>query len=140
MDELIKEPDLPQVFYKVELKALFSPDPLTFTRLMCPRASSQLIQYIHHKIVVLTISVHFFPHVTRREIWPSYLWESLYMVLLDLVLLVIPLFLMAFSYGHVAKELWSGMTISNNDPGSPLSGTTEHFDLCWSSNVNGFIA
>ncbi|GFN84987.1 LOW QUALITY PROTEIN: cholecystokinin receptor type a [Plakobranchus ocellatus] len=62
-----------------------------------------------------------------REIWPSYLWESLYMVLLDMVLLVIPLFLMAFSYGHVAKELWSGVTISSTDPGSPLSAD-DNFD------------
>ncbi|XP_055893608.1 cholecystokinin receptor type A-like isoform X2 [Biomphalaria glabrata] len=56
-----------------------------------------------------------------REIWPNHLLESMYTVLLDVVLLVIPLFLMGFSYARIAKELWSDVSISSGEPSSPLS-------------------
>ncbi|RUS79277.1 hypothetical protein EGW08_012964, partial [Elysia chlorotica] len=108
-------------------------EPLRSRRWQTLTHSYRVIQAIWLTSVAVMIPIAVFNRVIGlkngkqacREIWPSYLWESLYMVLLDLVLLVIPLFLMAFSYGHVAKELWSGMTISNNDPGSPLSGTVK---------------
>ncbi|XP_012946450.2 cholecystokinin receptor type A [Aplysia californica] len=60
-------------------------------------------------------------HHACREIWPDHLWESMYQVVLDAVLLVIPLFLMCFSYGRVARELWSDVSIGTGEPGSPLS-------------------
>ncbi|CAL1530904.1 unnamed protein product [Lymnaea stagnalis] len=72
-----------------------------------------------------------------REIWPSHLWESMYTVLLDSVLLVVPLFLMAFSYARVAKELWSDVCISSGEPSSPLSESDpQRFD--GKDRQNGF--
>ncbi|KAH9499558.1 hypothetical protein Btru_078114 [Bulinus truncatus] len=56
-----------------------------------------------------------------REVWSNHLLESMYTVLLDAVLLVIPLFLMGFSYARIAKELWSDVSISSGEPSSPIS-------------------
>ncbi|CAG5120554.1 unnamed protein product, partial [Candidula unifasciata] len=57
-----------------------------------------------------------------RELWPGGVWERLYTIVLDAVLLVVPLFVMAFSYGRISRDLWSEITISEgSDPKSPIS-------------------
>ncbi|XP_070198577.1 gastrin/cholecystokinin type B receptor-like [Littorina saxatilis] len=42
-----------------------------------------------------------------REIWPSFVLDALFAVLLDLLLFAMPLLLMGLSYALIAKELWS---------------------------------
>lgn len=45
------------------------------------------------------------------EIWPSDEWHKAYSVLLDLILLLVPILIMALSYGSIAYTLWSGMKL-----------------------------
>ncbi|CAG5134642.1 unnamed protein product [Candidula unifasciata] len=47
-----------------------------------------------------------------REIWPIHVMECLYTILLDIVLLVLPLFLMGYSYGRISKDLWSEVSLT----------------------------
>ncbi|XP_059149566.1 cholecystokinin receptor type A-like [Physella acuta] len=73
-----------------------------------------------------------------REIWPSLEWESVYQVLLVVVLLVVPLFLMGFSYARVARELWSDVSITSAEPSSPLSESDPQRNFENKERQNGF--
>ncbi|KAK7480131.1 hypothetical protein BaRGS_00028615, partial [Batillaria attramentaria] len=56
-----------------------------------------------------------------REIWDQYLLESMYAVVLDVMLFAMPLLVMGVSYALVARELWS--TTQFAAASSPTSGT-----------------
>ncbi|CAG0884705.1 unnamed protein product, partial [Cyprideis torosa] len=44
-----------------------------------------------------------------REVWPSAIWEKLFGIALDFLLLVIPLFIMVLMYSMIAARLWKGI-------------------------------
>ena len=41
-----------------------------------------------------------------REVLPEPAWEKMFTVLLDVVLLILPLFVMAVMYGLIVRHLW----------------------------------
>ena len=58
-----------------------------------------------------------------REIWDSQFGEKLYTALLNVLLLLMPLIIMATSYGRVAHELGKDLNFhGRHPPPTPLSG------------------
>lgn len=57
-----------------------------------------------------------------REIWPSYILDTLFAVVLDILLFAMPLLVMGLSYALVARELWSTAQFAAVSSPSPLSG------------------
>lgn len=49
-----------------------------------------------------------------REEWPDETLEKTYTVFLDIILLVLPLFILAVKYGLITRTLWPAAT--HNDP------------------------
>ncbi|KAL4230565.1 hypothetical protein ACF0H5_010944 [Mactra antiquata] len=55
------------------------------------------------------------------EVWPSESWQKAYTLYLDFILLLLPVFIMAISYGKISLTLWRGIKMdkveneSNND-------------------------
>nr|KAG5694451.1 hypothetical protein BaRGS_008690 [Batillaria attramentaria] len=60
-----------------------------------------------------------------REIWDQYLLESMYAVVLDVMLFAMPLLVMGVSYALVARELWS--TTQFAAASSPTSESGDQF-------------
>ncbi|XP_053399652.1 cholecystokinin receptor type A-like isoform X2 [Mercenaria mercenaria] len=50
-----------------------------------------------------------------REVWPNPLWHKIYTIFLDIILLVLPVLIMALSYGKISYTLWSGMQMDKQE-------------------------
>jgi len=52
-----------------------------------------------------------------REIWDDDVLHLAYTVFLDVILLVLPVAIMAFSYGRISYTLWTGMKLDSQEMG-----------------------
>lgn len=52
-----------------------------------------------------------------RESWDDPKMHMAYSILLDVILLVLPVAIMTFSYGKISYTLWSGMKLDSQEMG-----------------------
>lgn len=85
--------------------------PIAVLSKLIPTSQGKSLKPIKHIYKFLNLSIYLTGHKKCRELWPDepVEYEKVFNIFLDMILLVLPLFVLGATYFMITKTLWQGI-------------------------------